>query len=255
MSFARYERRGAVGLVTLDRPERLNAISDALLSDLAAALERALHDPETGALVLTGAGAAFCAGDDLKEFTAHAGCDARIRAHVVAIQGITRLLLAADKPVIAAAHGYAVGGGFEWLLNCDMVIAADDLVAFFPEMQWGLFVTGGITHLLPRLVGYQRAMELLLLGERQTAARLADLGIVNWVVPRADLLPLALELAQRIAGASRFSVGNLKRALNRDLEGGLRAAIDLEERITIEAYGQPDTAERVRRFATRSEAG
>ncbi len=83
------------------------------------------------------------------------------------------------KLVIGAVHGYAVGGGLEWLLNCDLVVAADDLVAFFPEMQLGHFVTGGVTHLLPQAVGHQRAMELFVLGERQDAQALHRLGLVN----------------------------------------------------------------------------
>jgi len=252
MSLVLYERVGSVGVVTLNRPDRLNAISDDLLADFIAALDRALADGDAAALVLTGAGAAFCAGDDLKETAAHAGRPERIQAHVSMIQGVTRRLLGSDKPVIAAAHGFAVGGGFEWLLNCDLVVASDDLVAFLPEMQWGLFVTGGITHLLPRIVGYQRAMEILLLGERQGAARLAELGIANRVVPKDQALPCAIELAGRISGKSRFSVGRLKRALNLDLGGGLWRAVALEQEITVEAYAQPDTEARVRRFSSRT---
>lgn len=251
MAFALYERVDVVGRVTLTRPERLNAISGALLEDLISALEAAFADPLTAAVVLTGAGRAFCSGDDLKEFDLQTESAAAILRHVTAIQQVTRLLLGADKPVIGAVHGYAVGGGFEWLLNCDLVVAADDLVAFFPEMDWGQFVTGGVTHLLPLTVGYQRAMELLLLGERQDAARLEALGIVNRVVPRQALLETAMALATRLAAKSRFSVARLKTALNRELGAPLWRAVAHEQAVTVEAFGHPETVERIKGFATR----
>jgi enoyl-CoA hydratase/carnithine racemase len=255
MSFAQYERRGSTGVVTLNRPERLNAISGELLSDFAAALEEALADKQAAVMVLTGAGRAFCSGDDLKEFDRQSASDGAIRAHIGAIQNITRIMRGNDKPIIGAVHGYAVGGGFEWLLNCDLVVAADDLVAFFPEMDWGQFVTGGVTHLLPLAVGYQRAMELLILGERQSAERLAQFGLVNVVVPRGELETKAMELATRVAKKSRFSVGRLKRLINRDLGAQLWRAVKLEQAATIEAFHRPEVAARVARFGKRQRRG
>ena len=251
MSAVLFRRQGPVAIVTLNRPERLNAIGGTLLADLHAAVEEAQGDESIGAIVLTGAGRAFCAGDDLKEFADQTRDAAAIQAHISAIQRITRDLMLGDKPVIGAVHGYAVGGGFEWLLNCDLVVAADDLVAFFPEMDWGQFVTGGVTYLLPLAVGYQRAMELMILGERQSAARLRDLGIVNWVVPRPDLMPRALAIAEQVAAKSRFSVAKLKRALTRELNGQLETGLQREEAITIEAFSRSEAAERVRRFGLR----
>jgi enoyl-CoA hydratase/carnithine racemase len=255
MSFALYERRRSIGLVTLNRPERLNAISGDLLAAFADALEQGLADAQTSVVVLTGAGRAFCAGDDLKEFDRQSANDAAIRAHIAAIQNITRVMLGSDKPIVGAVHGYAVGGGFEWLLNCDLVVAADDLVAFFPEMDWGQFVTGGVTHLLPLALGYQRAMELLLLGERQSAERLLGLGLVNFVVPRAELEAKAMEIAARVAEKSRFSVGRLKQLINRDLGAQLWRAIELEQVATIEAFHRPEAASRVARFRKRKAGG
>jgi enoyl-CoA hydratase/carnithine racemase len=251
MSFALYERRGSIGLVTLNRPERLNAISGELLADFAALLEEGLADPHTAVVVLTGAGRAFCSGDDLKEFDRQTASEATIRAHVMAIQNITRLMLGSDKPIVGAVHGYAVGGGFEWLLNCDLVVAADDLIAFFPEMDWGQFVTGGVTHLLPLAVGYQRAMELLILGERQSAERLARLGLVNVVVPRAELESEAMTMAGRVAEKARFSVGKLKKLLNQDLGARLWRAVELEQAATIEAFRRSEAAARVAKFTNR----
>jgi enoyl-CoA hydratase/carnithine racemase len=249
MTSARLERRDAVAIVTLDRPDRLNAISGALLADLHAALDAANHDDGVRAIVLTGAGRAFCAGDDLKEFGDQALDPA---AHIGAIQQITRDLMLNGKPVVGAVHGYAVGGGFEWLLNCDLVVAADDLVAFFPEMAIGQFVTGGVTYLLPLAVGHQRAMELLLLGERQSAGRLLALGLVNCVVPRAELLETALAWAAEIATRNPWSVLRLKRLVTQELQGQLARALELEQATTIEAFGRPEARSAADAFRDRS---
>ena len=255
MSFVLYERRESIGVVTLNRPERLNAISGDLLAAFAVALDESLADQQIAVVVLTGAGRAFCAGDDLKEFDRQSASEAATRAHIAAIQNITRIMMGSDKPIIGAVHGYAVGGGFEWLLNCDLVVAADDLVAFFPEMDWGQFVTGGVTYLLPLAVGHQRAMELLILGERQSAERLTQLGLVNWVVPRAELEAKAMEIAARVAEKSRFSVGRLKQLINRDLWTQLWRAVELEEDATVEAFRRPEVAARVARFENRKRGG
>ncbi len=251
MSYATVKTQGAVSVVTLNRPELLNAISGELLEDFHRALDRVNRDASVHAIVIAGEGRAFCAGDDLKEFDRQSESDASIREHIERIQRITRDLMFNDKPVIGAIHGFAVGGGFEWLLNCDMVVAADDLVCFFPEMAWGQFVTGGVTYLLPQSVGYQRAMELWLLGERQGAQQLLAMGIVNRVVARDVLLDTALEIAQRIAGVSRQSVSMLKRLVNRDLTTALAHSMDLETDATIDAFKNPDAAERVAAFAKR----
>ena len=255
MSFVLHEPRESIGVVTLNRPERLNAISGDLLAAFAVALDESLADQQIAVVVLTGAGRAFCAGDDLKEFDRQSASEAATRAHIAAIQNITRIMMGSDKPIVGAVHGYAVGGGFEWLLNCDLVVAADDLVAFFPEMDWGQFVTGGVTHLLPLAVGHQRAMELLILGERQSAERLAQLGLVNWVVPRGELEAKAMEIAARVAEKSRFSVGRLKQLINRDLWTQLWRAVELEEDATVEAFRRPEVAARVARFENRKRGG
>jgi enoyl-CoA hydratase/carnithine racemase len=247
MPLALYRKCGPVGFVTLNRPDRLNAISGALLEDLTTALKTAQQDEGVAAIVLSGAGRAFCSGDDLKEYDLQTADERAIRSHVVAIQRITRLIMGEGKPVICAAHGYAVGGGFEWLLNCDLVVASENLQAFFPEMKLGQFVTGGVTHLLPRTVGYQRAMELLLLGEIQSAARLERLGVVNFVVPDDQVLPKATELARTLALQSPQAIARLKNAINVQLGAELWQSVEVEQTLTIEAFRQPDTAARVRR--------
>jgi enoyl-CoA hydratase/carnithine racemase len=251
MSTVLLERLGPIALVTLNRPERLNAMSTTLCRDLAARLGEVNADEGVRAIVLTGAGRAFCAGDDLKEFDQQSASPQSIRAHIAAIQSCTRALMGSDKPVIGALHGYAVGGGFEWLINCDMVVAAEDLIAFFPEMDWGQFVTGGVTHWLPLAVGHQRAMELMLLGERQTAEDLRRLGLVNWVVPGIHMLARALGVAEKVASKSAFSVSRLKRLMVSGLDDRAERALQAEEAITIEAFGRSEAAERTGAFTRR----
>lgn len=251
MSYARVEKAGAVSTVVLDRPERLNAISGDLLDDLHRALVEVNTDEACKVIVFRGEGRAFCAGDDLKEFGKQTESAASIRSHVERIQQITRDLMFNGKPVIGAVHGFAVGGGFEWLLNCDLVVASDDLVCFFPEMEWGQFVTGGVTQLLPQSVGHQRAMELWLLGERQSARQLHSLGLVNRVVERERVLDTALELATRVSERSAFSVSRLKRLLTMELSTDLSRSLELEQSATVAAFATPEAARRVQAFAAR----
>ncbi|VVM66504.1 4-chlorobenzoyl coenzyme A dehalogenase-1 [Pseudomonas fluorescens] len=251
MSYTLYERRDAIGVVKLNRPERLNAISGELLAAFSAALKAAIVDSKAAVIVLHGEGRAFCSGDDLKEFGLQSANAASIKAHISAIQEITHLMMGCDKPIVGALHGFAVGGGFEWLLNCDIIVAADNLVAFFPEMDWGQFVTGGVTHLLPQSIGYQRAMELLLLGERQSADQLLKLGLVNRVTKLEDMHDVAFEIAAKIATKSRFSVSRLKNLINKGLGDSLWNAVKLEEEVTIEAFSQPGASERVQGFIAR----
>ncbi|MEJ8823162.1 enoyl-CoA hydratase/isomerase family protein [Variovorax humicola] len=240
--------QGAASLVTLDRPERLNAIGARLLEDLHLALVEAHADSNTRVIVLTGAGRAFCAGDDLKEFAEQAATSESVAAMGAQVQQITRDIIFGPKLVIGAVHGYAVGAGFEWVLNCDMVVAADDLVAFFPEMALGQFVTGGVTRLLPQLVGYQRAVELIVLGERLDASALQRLGLVNRVVPRDAMLSTALELAGQVADRSQMATLQLKKVMTSQMRAQLDAALGLEEQAAMACFSNPDTAQRVDAF-------
>jgi enoyl-CoA hydratase/carnithine racemase len=245
MSDATLSTDAGVAVVTLDRPRRLNAIGGTLLADLHDCLSRAQKDDAVRAIVLTGAGRAFCAGDDLKEFAAQAASAASAAAICAAIQTITRDIMLGPKPVIGAVAGYAVGGGFEWMLNCDLVVAADDLVCFFPEMALGHFVTGGVTHLLPQGVGHQRAMEMLLLGERIAAPALRDLGLANRVVPRAEMMPVALDLARRVAALAPGAVARLKKTIAGGERLALERALAVEEAQARACFADPQTARRV----------
>ncbi len=248
MSFATLTTDGPVSIVTLNRPERLNAIGAGLLQDLHAALVEAHSDLATRVIVLTGAGRAFCAGDDLKEYPEQIASATSIADTCDNIQRITRDIMFGPKLVVGAIHGYAVGGGFEWVLNCDMVVAADNLTCFFPEMSLGHFVTGGVTHLLPQLLGHQKSVELFVLGERQAANDLFAMGIVTKVVAQEQMLSQAVGLAKQIAERSFHATSQLKRVINSQLHPYLTNALELERQAAIFCFGDPDTARRIQKF-------
>ena len=237
-----------VRVVTLNRPHRLNAIVPELLEELIAALGAADRDPAVRAIILTGAGRAFCSGDDLKEFAAEAKDTASARAYIERIQDVTRAMVLGDTPVVGAIRGWAVGGGLEWVINCDFVLAAEGTRFFFPEVGWGMFVTGGVTALLPRLVGLQRARELMLLGERFDAAQAHAWGLVWKVVPDDALMQNALALAHRIAALPPGPVRDLRRILAGPGHAGLPAAMAAETDATVRGFLDPETAGRVAAF-------
>jgi enoyl-CoA hydratase/carnithine racemase len=241
------EAGDGVRVVTLNRPQRLNAIVPELLEELIAALQAADREPAIRAVVLTGAGRAFCAGDDLKEFGSQSTDAAATRAYIERIQDVTRAIVLGDTPIIGAIRGWAVGGGLEWVINCDFAVAAEGTRFFFPEIGLGVFVTGGVTALLPRLVGLQRARELIMLGERFGAAQARDWGLIWKVVPDQELMPEALALARRIAGLPAGAVRDLKRILARQA-GDLEAAMAAETQATVRGFLDPETAKRVAAF-------
>ena len=176
-----------VRTLTLNRPERLNAMNRQLIDDVGRAFADANEDPATRAIIFTGAGRAFCAGDDRKEHV-QPESEAEARELVGAIQRATEAIVLGSKPVVGAINGWAVGGGFEWAINCDFPIWAASAAGFFPEVSLNIFVTGGVTSLLPALVGLNKAREMLFLGERYDAPALLALGVAWRVVPDEQLL-------------------------------------------------------------------
>ncbi|WP_119387913.1 enoyl-CoA hydratase/isomerase family protein [Taklimakanibacter lacteus] len=234
--------------ISLNRPHRLNAIVPELLEDLIAALDAANEDARVGAIVLTGEGRAFCAGDDLKEFSSQAGNEAETTAYIERIQDVTRSMMFGDRPVIGAIRGWACGGGLEWVINCDFAIAAEGTRFFFPEIALGVFVTGGVTDILPRLVGLQRAREMIMLGDKFDATQAKCWGLIRDVVPDEQLLPSARDLARRIAALPRERVRDLRHILARRTGAGLDAAMAQETQATVKGFLDPDSAKRVAQF-------
>lgn len=234
--------------ISLNRPHRLNAIVPELLDDLVEALRAADADTGVRAVVLTGEGRAFCSGDDLKDFESQVGDQVSTTAYIERIQDVTRAMVFGDTPVVGAIRGWAVGGGLEWVINCDLAIAAEGTRFFFPEVSWGVFVTGGVTEILPRLVGLQRAREMILFGERFDARQARDWGMIREVVADEDLIPAATALARRIAALPPGPVRDLKRILARRQGAGLEAALAAETEATVRGFLDPETAKRIATF-------
>jgi len=245
MSTVLTEDRGAVRIITLNRPERLNAITEALIADLNSALEQAQADASIRAIVLTGAGRAFCAGDDLHEYADQASSKEATQEYVERLQQVTRHIVLGRLPVVAAVNGWAVGGGFEWVLDCDLVVVGESARAFFPEMALGLFVTGGVTAILPRIVGLARARQLLLLGERIDSNQMIDWGIAQWRVADASVLDEAVGVAERLTTLSERAVRDLRRVLASVTMPEFETALTAETKATVAAFGDPDAAKRV----------
>jgi enoyl-CoA hydratase/carnithine racemase len=237
--------------LALNRPERLNAINPELLAALRLALAEGNDDPATRVMILRGQGRAFCAGDDLKEFDRQAGTEEETRAYIDSIQDITREILLGDKMVIGAVHGWAVGGGLEWMINCDLAILAENTRCFFPEIQLGVFVTGAVTTLLPRLVGLQKARELILFGERFDAWTALDLGLAWKVVPEGDLMAEAEATARRIAALPEHAVTALKSVLNRACMLDAEGAMALETEAALRGFLHPESAKIIAEFGKK----
>ncbi len=173
---------------------------------------------------MRGQGRAFCAGQDLLEQDDGPGS----RSHGEALQDVTRGIRRLSAPVIAAVHGYALGGGFEFVLASDLVVAARGAVFGFPEVGVGLSVTGGVTMLLPRLVGPLRAKQLLLLGEHLDATQALQLGLVNWVVNDGEVDRHVDDVVKRLLDKPRASVALAKKALDIGLDNTLEAQLEAE---------------------------
>ena len=241
-----YSVSEGIATITLNRPHQLNAINPELLSDFKSALDQANADDDVQTIMLCGAGRAFCAGDDLKEFSQQILDPNETRAYIQRIQDITRGLCLNNKMVVGAIHGWAVGGGLEWTANCDFVVMAQSCRFFFPEISLGVFVTGGVTRLLVEQIGLQKAREMILFGERYSASDAEKLGFSWRIVEDEDVMPIARSLAQRIAVLPRGPAKHLKQALQTSPTASLEAAMALETEATLKGFLDPLSADRVR---------
>ena len=238
----------AVCTLTLNRPDRLNAINAAMIAELNAALADANADDAVRAIVLRGAGRAFCSGDDLKEFDQQSGDEAVARRYIEDLQEVTRRIVHGDKIVVGAVHGWAAGGGFEWAIDCDLLLMAEGTRCFFPETGWGMLVTGGVTALLPRIIGAQRARALILLGEKIDAHEALAMGLAWRVVPEDTLFDEAQALAERIAALPAQAVRDVKRILDHACTATVEQAMALETEAVVRSFTDPETAALVASF-------
>jgi enoyl-CoA hydratase len=237
------ERRGRALWLTLNRPERLNAVSQALYEQLAAGVQEAESDTEVRVVVLTGAGRAFCAGADLKAHAETERTDRERREYARAAQRANLALQRCSKPVIAAVNGHAIGGGLELALSCDFIVVAADAKLRFPELTLGTFVGGGVTYTLPERVGMARARELLLLGDFFTGEQAAGLGLANRATAAEQVAELATALAERLALQAPIPMAHAKRLLRRARRLSRRGVMAEEARALAECMATEDWKE------------
>jgi enoyl-CoA hydratase/carnithine racemase len=239
---------GAIAWLKLNRPERLNAMNGDLVNELSEALVRLEAAPATRVIILHGEGRAFCSGDDLKDLDAQTATEQATQAWVDSIQKVTLQIMQSRKIVIAAVHGWCVGGALEWVINCDFRLFAEDTRWFFPEVGYGLFVTGGVTTLLTKLVGPQITKELLILGERHDAKKALELGIAWKLMPLTELLDEAKKLALSICERPLGSVADAKQAINQGLHATFDEAMAFETEVTVRGFLTPEAQTRAKDF-------
>lgn len=231
--FLLVERRGPVAVITLNRPKALNALCDGLTQELTRALDATETDDAVGAVVLTGSAKAFAAGADIREMQPKNFSDVYLEDFITATwerASTTR------KPIIAAVAGFALGGGAELAMSCDMIIAADTAKFGQPEITIGILPGAGGTQRLTRAVGKSKAMDMVLTGRTIDAEEAERIGLVARIVPAADLIDEAIAVAQKIAGFSRPSVLMAKEAVNAAFETPLREGLRFERRLFHAAF-------------------
>jgi enoyl-CoA hydratase len=245
--FIRTETRGAVLLITLNRPKALNALNLALIRELAGALASADADDAVGCILLTGSEKAFAAGADIKEMAGLSFAEAYLRDYPDMIDraGVTR------KPIVAAVAGYCLGGGCELMMMCDVVVAGEGAKFGQPEITIGVGPGFGGSQRLPRAIGKAKAMEMILTGRMMDAAEAERSGLVSRVVPDARLVEEALAIAQKIAGFSRPSAIAAKESVNRAFEVPLSEGLRFERRLFQALFGTDDQKEGMAAFVEK----
>jgi len=242
------ETRGAVGLITLNRPKALNALCDALVREMGAALDAFEADDTIGAVVITGSDKAFAAGADIKEMSGRSYMDVYLADFITV--GWERVTTC-RKPIVAAVAGYALGGGCELAMMCDTIIAADTAKFGQPEITLGVIPGAGGTQRLTRFVGKAKAMDMVLTGRMMDAAEAERSGLVSRVVPAGKLFDEALAVAGRIGEMSRPAVMIAKEAVNRAYETTLAEGVRFERRVFHSLFATEDQKEGMAAFVEK----
>ncbi len=245
-----FEKRGRVGLITLNRPQALNALNDQMIAELNQILDQCEADTEIGAMVLTGSEKAFAAGADIKEMKDKSFSD--VVAHDFFAPW--ERLSACRKPIIAAVSGYALGGGCELAMMCDFIVASETARFGQPEIMLGVIPAVGGTQRLTRAVGKSKAMDLCLTGRHMDAAEAERCGLVARIVPASEVVNEALKAAEKIASHSLPAVMMAKEAVNRAFETTLREGILFERRIFQSLFATEDQKEGMAAFSAKRPA-
>ena len=243
--FVRTETKGRVGVITLDRPKQLNALNAQLMQELGSALQAFDADADVGAILITGSEKAFAAGADIAVMKDYSHMDAFMADYITRDWEHIRRI---RKPVIAAVAGYALGGGNELAMMCDIVIAADNARFGQPEVNLGIMPGAGGTQRLPRAMGKAKAMDLCLTARMMDAQEAERAGLVSRVVPLDKLGDEALAVAEKIAGYSLPVVMMIKESINRAYETTLSEGVLFERRVFHSQFGLDDQKEGMAAF-------
>jgi len=238
------ETRGGVGLLTLSRPDALNALNSAMIDEIGTALEAFDADSQVGAIVIAGSPRAFAAGADIKEMADLGFVEAYLNNQAAGLERVAAI----RKPVIAAVAGYCLGGGNELALMCDIIIAAETAKFGQPEITLGIIPGIGATQRLARYVGKAKAMDLIMTGRMMDAAEAESSGLVARVVAADDLMDQALATAERISELSRMSVMMAKESINRAFETPLAEGLRFERRLFHACFATEDQKEGMAAF-------
>jgi enoyl-CoA hydratase len=241
------ETRGKVGIVRLNRPQVLNALNAALVSELIAAIEAFAADDAIACIVLSGSEKAFAAGADIKEMADKTFAEVYLNDLAAEYDRLTRV----RKPLIAAVAGFALGGGCELAMICDLIVAADNAKFGQPEIKLGVIPGIGGTQRLTRAVGKAKAMDLILTGRMMDAAEAERAGLVARVVPAASLMDETMKIAETIAAMSQPSVLAAKEAINRAFETSLAEGVRFERRLFHALFATADQKEGMAAFVAK----
>lgn len=244
------ETRGNVGLITLDRPKVLNALSSELFVDVSAALDAYEEDDKIGCIVITGSEKAFAAGADIKEMSELDYAEAYKQDFITPWDRVARN----RKPIVAAVAGYALGGGCELAMMCDFILAADTAKFGQPEITLGTMPGAGGTQRLTRLVGKSKAMEMCLTGRMMDAQEAERVGLVSRIIPADDLMEETLKVAQKIADLSTPIVMLTKESVNRAYETTQQEGLRFERRLFQSTFAFDDQTEGMSAFLEKRSA-
>ncbi|MFB0951431.1 MAG: enoyl-CoA hydratase [Rhodospirillales bacterium] len=239
-----------VALITLNRPDALNALNDALINELGTAIDTFEADTDIGCIVITGSEKAFAAGADIKEMQSKSYMDTYMSNFISTWERVAKC----RKPVIAAVNGFALGGGCELAMMCDFIIAGDRAKFGQPEVKLGILPGAGGSQRLTRFVGKSKAMEMCLTGRMMDAEEAERAGLASRVVPAAELLEDALKTASTIAGMSTPTTMMIKESVNRSYETTLAEGILFERRTFHAAFATEDQIEGMSAFADKRKA-
>jgi enoyl-CoA hydratase len=241
------EKEDGIATITFNRPDALNALNNQTRAEFYSAMKDVAADNDIKVVILTGAGRAFVAGSDIKELKQTTSLDAHN------IHRLGMVVEKMEKPVIAAVNGFALGGGCEIVMACDIIIASDKARFGQPEINLGIIPGGGATQRLPRLVGVCKAKELILTGDIIKAEEAEKIGLVNRVVPGENLMAAAKEIAKKIASKSQATVRLAKDVINKGMQTSLETGLDYEREIYSLCLTLEDKEEGINAFIEKRE--